>query len=204
MKTKPKEQEAYVYSDVIKPIFQTKCFSCHGEKKQKGKLRMDDSVMLMKGGKDGKVIEPGDANGSAMIKRLLLPVDNEDHMPPKEKPQPSESQIDLLEWWISQGANFGKKVKEINQPDKITPILFALQKTNATEKKSFLIPEGNVGKADGSLIEKLKSRGAVVLPIAQNSNWIKVNFITDTLISADDLQSLLGIKKQLVWLKLGD
>jgi uncharacterized membrane protein len=65
----PNVQEAYVYNDVIKPIFQTKCYSCHGVNKQKGKLRMDDSLMLMKGGKDGKVIEPGDANGSAMIKR---------------------------------------------------------------------------------------------------------------------------------------
>ena len=164
---------------------------------------MDDSLMLMKGGKDGKVIDPGNANESAMIKRLLLPVDNEDHMPPKEKPQPSESQIDLLEWWISQGANFGKKVKEISQTEKIKPILFALQKTNITEKKSFDIPAGNVEKADGSLVEKLKMRGAVVLPVAQNSNWLKANFITDTLINAEDLQLLLGIKKQLIWLKMG-
>jgi uncharacterized membrane protein len=204
IKPVPNVQEAYVYSDVIKPILQTKCYSCHGENKQKGKLRMDDSIMLMKGGKDGKVITPGDANGSAMIKRLLLPVDNEDHMPPKEKPQPSESQIVLLEWWISHGANFGKKVKEINQPDKISQLLFALQKTNVTVKKSFEIPEGSVGKADGSVIEKLKSHGVVVLPIAQNSNWLKANFITDTLINAEDLQLLLGIKKQLIWLKLGD
>jgi uncharacterized membrane protein len=200
----PNVQEAYVYSDVIKPIFQTKCYSCHGVNKQKGKLRMDDSIMLMKGGKDGKVIEPGDASGSAMIKRLLLPVDNEDHMPPKEKPQPTESQIDLLEWWISHGANFGKKVKEINQPDKISQLLFALQKTTVVEKKSFDIPEGSVSEADRSVIEKLKSRGVVVLPVSQNSNWLKANFITDTLINAEVLQSLLGIKKQLIWLKVGD
>ncbi len=204
IKPVPNVQEAYAYNDVIKPILQTKCYSCHGVNKQKGKLRMDDSLLLMKGGKDGKVIKPGDANTSAMIKRLLLPVDNEDHMPPKEKPQPSESQIDLLEWWISQGAIFGKRVKEINQTDKISQLLLALQKTDVTEKKLFSIPEGNVEKADGSVVEKLKSRGVVVLPIAQNSNWLKANFITDTLINDQDLQSLLGIKKQLIWLKMGD
>lgn len=203
IKPVPNVQEAYVYSDVIKPIFQTKCYSCHGVNRQKGKFRLDDSVMLMLGGKNGKEIEPGNANRSAMIKRLLLPVDNEDHMPPKEKPQPSESQIVLLEWWISQGAEFGKKVKEINQPDKISRLLFALQKTNATLKKSFDIPEGIVEKADGSLVEKLKTRGAIVLPIAQNSNWLTANFITDTLITKEDLQSLLEIKKQLIWLKIG-
>ncbi len=85
-------------------------------------------------------------------------------------------------------SKFWKKVKEINQPDKINQLLFALQKTNITVKKTFDIPEGSVGKADGSVIEKLKSRGVVVLPVAQNSNWLKANFITDTLINGDDLQ----------------
>ncbi len=49
-------QEAVAYSDVVKPILETKCYSCHGANKQKGGLRMDDSLKLMKGGKDGKVI----------------------------------------------------------------------------------------------------------------------------------------------------
>src|SRR6478735_6806603 len=78
-------QEAQAYTDVIKPIFETKCYSCHGANKQKGKLRMDDSVKLMKGGKDGIVIEPGKADASEIIKRLTLPPDDDDHMPPKEK-----------------------------------------------------------------------------------------------------------------------
>ncbi len=34
----PNVQEAAVYDDVIKPILQTKCYSCHGPNKQKGKL----------------------------------------------------------------------------------------------------------------------------------------------------------------------
>ena len=55
----PNVQEAMVYSDIIQPILQTKCYSCHGKNKQKGKLRMDDSLRLMKGGKDGPVIIPG-------------------------------------------------------------------------------------------------------------------------------------------------
>ncbi|HEY4937280.1 MAG TPA: c-type cytochrome domain-containing protein [Puia sp.] len=203
IKPVPNVQEAYVYNDVIRPILQTKCYSCHGVNKQRGKLRMDDSVLLMKGGKDGKVVEPGNANGSPMIKRLLLPVDNEDHMPPKEKPQPSESQIALLEWWISQGANFEKKVKEVNQPNKIYHLLFALQKANVVEKKSLDIPEAKVEKADGLIMDKMKRRGVVVLPVAQNSNYLMANFVTDTLISNQDLQWLIALKKQLIWLKLG-
>jgi uncharacterized membrane protein/mono/diheme cytochrome c family protein len=203
IKPLPNVQEAYVYSDAIKPILQTKCYSCHGVNKQKGKLRMDDSLLLMKGGKDGKVILPGNAKESDMIKRLLLPVDNEDHMPPKEKSQPSENQIALLEWWISQGAGFGRKVKEVMQPEKIVPVLFALQKMTVTEKEPLEIPAGNVDEADIAVLEKMKARGIVVLPVAQNSHFIQASFITDTVISKEDLQLLLGIRKQLIWLKLG-
>jgi uncharacterized membrane protein len=196
-------QEAFVYSDVVKPILQTKCYSCHGENKQKGKLRMDDSLLLMKGGKDGKVILPGNAKESEMIKRLLLPVDNEDHMPPKEKSQPSENQIALLDWWIGQGAGFGRKVKEVVQPEKIVPILFALQKTTVVEKEAMDIPAAKVEEADHEVIEKMEARGIVVLPIAQNSHYLQANFVTDTAINDEDLQLLSAIKKQLIWLKLG-
>jgi uncharacterized membrane protein len=199
----PNVQEAFVYSDVVRPILQTKCYSCHGANKQKGKLRMDDSLLLMKGGKDGKVILAGNAKESEMIKRLLLPVDNEDHMPPKEKSQPSENQIALLNWWISQGAGFGRKVKEVAQPEKIIPVLFALQKTNITEKEAMDIPVAKVEEADPASIEKMKARGIVVLPIARNSHYLQANFVTDTLISNEDLQLLSSVKKQLIWLKLG-
>jgi uncharacterized membrane protein len=199
----PNVQEAIAFNDVIKPILQTKCFSCHGPNKQKGRLRMDDVAMLMKGGKDGKVIEPGNADSSEMIKRLLLPVDNEDHMPPKEKPQPSESQIALLHWWIGNGADFTKKVKEINQTDKIKPLLLALQKAPEIKNVITGIPVTAVEKADDKIAGQLRQKNVVVLPVAQNSNYLMANFVTDTLIDKEALQLLLSLKKQLIWLKLG-
>src|SRR5687767_11516797 len=41
-------QQAVAYTEVIKPILQTRCYSCHGPNKQKGGLRMDDSLKLLK------------------------------------------------------------------------------------------------------------------------------------------------------------
>jgi uncharacterized membrane protein len=200
----PDVQQAYVYADIIKPIFQNKCYSCHGPNRQKGKLRLDDSLHLLQGGKDGKVIYPGNANESQLIKRLLLPVDNEDHMPPKEKVQPSESQIALLEWWINQGANFQKKVNEFNQTASIHKVLVSLQETKGTENKFTDVPEESVEKADGFIIEKMKNRGLIVLPVSQNSNWLQVNFLTDTVVDEEVLRWLIVLKKQLVILKLGN
>ncbi len=195
-------QEAVAYTDVISPILQTKCYSCHNVNKQKGGLRMDEIGLLMKGGKEGKVITPGNADESELIKRLLLPTDNEHHMPPKEKPQPTESQIALLHWWINNNADAQKKVKDLAQTDKIKPILTVLQTSVAMQKVRTDIPIATIGKADEKIIDQLKARNIMVLPVAQNTNYLMANFVTDSIINIDDLQLLVQLKPQLIWLKL--
>ena len=195
-------QEAVAYTEVITPILQTKCYTCHNANKQKGGLRMDQFDLLMKGGKDGKVIQPGNADASEIVKRLLLPIDNEHHMPPKEKPQPTESQIALLHWWINNNVDTQKKVKDLSQPDKIKPVLTALQNVVIVKKDRTDIPATLVNKADEKIIEQLKARNIVVLPLDQNTNYLMANFVTDSVIDKTDLQLLVQLKPQLVWLKL--
>ena len=51
----------------ILPIFTDNCFDCHGPDKQKGELRLDSRVSLLKGGDTGfPAIVPGDASKSQM------------------------------------------------------------------------------------------------------------------------------------------
>ncbi|MEO5890881.1 MAG: c-type cytochrome domain-containing protein [Ferruginibacter sp.] len=196
-------QEAVAYNDVVKPILQTKCQGCHNAGKQKGGLRMDEISELMKGGKNGKIFQPGNADASEMIKRLLLPTDNDKHMPPKEKAQPTESQIALLHWWITNGADFTKKVKEFDQPGKIKPILAALQQpVMLIKKEPDDLPLSVVEKADEKIIARLKANGIIILPVAQNSNYLTANFVTDSIVDVKDIRLLQQLKKQLVWLRL--
>lgn len=163
---------------------------------------MDDSLRLMKGGEDGVIIEPGNAQSSEMIKRLLLPVDNDDHMPPREKSQLTEQQVAILHWWISNGAVFDKKVKELPQDDQIKPALLALQQTAASKSDISFIPAAPVSPADEKVLAQLKQKGIVVLPVAKNSNYLQASFVTDTIVDAADLQLLQQAGRQLVWLNL--
>ncbi len=197
-------QEAKVYRDIVQPVFYKECYSCHGPNKQKGGLRLDKFNFIMKGGKDGKIIDEDNADSSELIKRLLLPKEDEHHMPPKQKAQLNEKQIALLHWWIQQGADTGKKVKELQQPEKLKPFLLALQSDHIEIKAPANIPEKLVEKTDEKAIQKLKDKGVIVLPVAQNSNYVMANFVTATGIKNNDLNLLLPIKKQLVWLKIGD
>ena len=164
---------------------------------------MDDSLRLMKGGKDGPVIIPGNAEKSEMAKRLSLPRDDDDHMPPKEKPQPTEQEIALIHWWIASGAPLDKKVKQLEQPEELKPALLALQKVDVKKVIVPDLPSKPVSKANDGAIKKLKDIGVVVEPVAQNTNYLSANFVTVTDPGNKEVQLLLPVKEQLIELKLG-
>lgn len=49
-------EEAVIFADVIQPILEKKCMSCHNTRKQKGELTLADSLSIMKGGKNGPFV----------------------------------------------------------------------------------------------------------------------------------------------------
>ena len=196
-------QEAIVYADIVQPIFESRCLTCHNKRKKKGGLRLDEPSFILKGGKDGEVIKPGNADESDMIKRLLLPRNDEDHMPPKERPQLKENEIALIHWWIVTGASFDKKTKELEQPEKIKPVLLALQK-EVPKKVIPDVPLEPVAAADEKIIQQLKQSGAVVIPVSRSSNYLSVNFVIVESVTEKEISLLASLKKQLVWLKLSN
>jgi uncharacterized membrane protein len=201
-------REARVYGDVIQPMLQAHCYSCHGSARQKGKLRLDDSVWIVKGGKDGLVLHAFHPEESELIKRILLPVEDEHRMPPKEKTPLKESEIALFQWWVGQGANFSKKVKEFPQPGKVGAYLLALQGAGggaggSAGGASVLVPDGVVEAAAAKDVEALRAKKVIVLPVSAGSHWLSVNFLNAVDVKDADLALLLPLRKQLLWLKLG-
>ena len=91
----------------IAPVLEASCVKCHNAEKKKGKLDMTTKDAFMTGGKGGKIVEAGKADTSSMIKALLLPADDDDAMPPKDKaPRPTAAQIEALKKWINGGAKW--------------------------------------------------------------------------------------------------
>jgi uncharacterized membrane protein/mono/diheme cytochrome c family protein len=87
----------------VRSIFAHNCYKCHSSAKVKGELRLDKREFVMKGGESGDVISAGHPEESEMIRRLLLPRDDEESMPPKGKTL-SEKEIATLQLWIKVGA----------------------------------------------------------------------------------------------------
>jgi uncharacterized membrane protein len=120
-------QSAHAYYDLVQPIFEARCVSCHGSGKQKGKLRLDQPDYILKGGEDGVIVKAGDADNSELIKRLLLPGDAKKHMPPIREAQLTDTEISFLHWWIQSGLGFKQLVKDLHQTEADKAVLLALQ-----------------------------------------------------------------------------
>ena len=96
------------YAKDIKPILDNSCIKCHGAEKPKAKLRLDSLEGALKGGEDGKVIEPGNSAKSMLVHNIARIGEDDTWMPPPDNkakipPLPPE-QIGLIRAWIDQGA----------------------------------------------------------------------------------------------------
>jgi uncharacterized membrane protein len=198
-------QEAFVYNDLIAPILKEKCWNCHNDTKQKGQLNMSNKAAFLKGGEHGAIVLANNSMHSEMIKRVLLDINDEHHMSPKGKPQPTQQDITLLKWWIDNGVDFEKKVKELTQNDAIKAVFGQLNSqdnNHAAVNNSSSIPTETVAKADEKQMELVRKKGILLMPIAPNSNYLQANFISIPKAGNDELETLLPFKEQLIWLKL--
>ncbi len=114
-----------IFAAHIQPIFADYCVSCHGAEKTKGKLRLDSLEHMHKGGESGPAFVARDSKRSSIIERMVLPADDEDHMPPHDKPQPAPELMPLLRWWIDQGADPQARVAGANIPAELAPLFAA-------------------------------------------------------------------------------
>jgi cytochrome c len=71
----------------------------------KGGLSLDTRASMMKGGRDGVVVVPGDPANSLLVKLIRHegPADDPMPMPPKS-PKISDADIAVIEQWVKAGA----------------------------------------------------------------------------------------------------
>jgi uncharacterized membrane protein len=108
-----------LYEIAVSPILEKKCFSCHNERKAKGKLIMTSIEKFKLGGENGVPWVAGNPDSSRMIHYIHLPLSDDNHMPPDGKPQLTVDEIFILESWIQSGADFDKRVAEYSETDTL-------------------------------------------------------------------------------------
>jgi len=196
--------EAVVYRDIVHPIVEARCVSCHNPDKMKGDLRMDSPEQLVKGGESGPLFVAGNAGESEMVKRLLLPEEHDDHMPPKGKSQLTKEQIELVRWWIDGGASFDKTVAQLQATSEVKVMLARLG-NGAAEEKPAGVMALKVPPAPAPLLGQLRQMGMGVTPVAQGSNLLQVKWWKKAESAGKEPFVLMPkLAQQITWLDLGN
>ncbi|MSU20084.1 MAG: DUF1553 domain-containing protein [Pedosphaera sp.] len=98
------------FSREILPILSDNCFQCHGpdEKARKAKLRLDTKEGAFHIKEDVAPFVPRNSPQSEVYKRISSRDPDEVMPPPKSKRVLAARQIELIQRWIDQGANWGE------------------------------------------------------------------------------------------------
>ena len=216
-----------IYKEQIAPFLKLRCYNCHAALKQKNGLRLDGEMFIKKGGKNGKIFVAGNTFKSPLYTSLVLPIDDEKHMPPKGKHQLNQNEILIIERWIKSGASFediidtisnNELVKNVASQNTITDknILATPAKVNSeiTETKKGVVENNNIKGVEKnsslpnpapispSIIEDFKQENIILTNIAEGSNFVMANFVNVVPFNNSSLQALKSINEQLAVLKL--
>ncbi len=119
-----------IFTDLIKPVLEEKCLSCHSPDKKKGKLLLTSLESMLQGGESGPALVPGNPEKSILLKRIHLPLDDEEHMPPADKIQLKTEEAVLIEQWIAEGASPDMKLSETTDNEHLSNAVAALYKAD--------------------------------------------------------------------------
>lgn len=107
-------------------VLDTHCYECHGSSQQESGLRLDDREALLAGGESGApAVVPGRAMASELVRRMTLPRDDDDAMPPDGRQRLSADEMLVLIDWINAGAPFERAVTMDSAPAPLVDELLA-------------------------------------------------------------------------------
>ena len=191
---------ALVYEDAVHFIFETKCNVCHNKDKSKGELLLTDKQSILAGGENGAVITPGDPSGSELFRRVTLDPHHEEFMPTEGRTPLTRQEVVILEWWITEGAPFDKKVADLPLSDDIK---ISLKEIGIGQQISYLASLDLPAVAQETF-HSMTSEGFTVNNIAGNSTLLEVSYMpyTPEALSADKLKALSDASENITWLTL--
>lgn len=114
----PDRTEAVDFQKDVLPLLENNCVACHNEFEDKGGLVLETPEAILKGGRRGPSVVPGNPDESWLIKLAAHRVDP--IMPPKDNDSSAENlkpdELGLIALWIKQGAQ-GKVDKSLQITD---------------------------------------------------------------------------------------
>ncbi len=195
----------------ILPVLNKKCVDCHkapfeenGKKKEpKAGLRLDASWAILKGSENGPVLTPGAPDKSGIYEAVMLPKDDDGHMPPKGDDLTPE-EIKALKTWIEEGADFGGWIGSKDGMPADAQMATTKEVKPREHDLFYTALEKDVKPLADDVLAKAKAAGAQVSPVKVGSALVRVDFLTGVSKCDDEkAAALLALKENIVQVDLG-
>lgn len=186
-----------IYTHVVDRILQNNCVKCHNPNKKKGELLMTDLAGLLKGGEGGNTLIPGNPEESEMIRRLYLPIEDEEHMPPEGERPLADNEIQILEQWIALGASDTLRLNHLESSQPLAVLIKEMMEPDPMEKWTAL------PKVADSTLRNLASDYLTITRLAGATDALKVNVYMPPQYDARMLLDLAPVNQNIVELDMG-
>ncbi len=189
----------------VRDIFEHSCVECHNADKDKGGLRMDVKAKFFEGGDSGSPVDLKNIEKSELVRRILLPHDDDEFMPPSSKKKArkalTQEEVDRLKGWISTGAKWSDDVtlqhkersavlEDASKPDPdlasiaVYPSSVTLETKRDFHRLIILATDKNAVTRDITPSVKfevadaslIKLEGSTIYPVKDGATTVKITF----------------------------
>jgi uncharacterized membrane protein len=191
-----------VYRDLVAPVLEKKCGTCHGGEAPRGDLRLDTPAGIRKGGHSGAALVPGRSASSEIVRRVWLPPSDKDAMPPGGRHALTVAEASLVRWWIDQGASFDATLADVEIDPGLMPIVESV--AGRLQPGAPAILAVKVAPADPAALAAVRALGVSVAPLSAATSLLQVQCTNVAGTFGDrELARLAPIAQQVTWLSLG-
>jgi uncharacterized membrane protein/mono/diheme cytochrome c family protein len=145
----------------VLPIFESRCFECHGNGKRKGGLAMDSAASMTKVDDDGVAVKAGEPDGSLIVQRITLPASDPDAMPP-EGERLSDAERNLIRTWIKEGG-------------VMEAVAAGVAAAPGAVKGATTALDADLARRATEVAQALRARGVIAQPLAQDDPRLDIN-----------------------------
>ncbi|QDT77370.1 Planctomycete cytochrome C [Gimesia maris] len=165
-KTKPAnskvdQRQLHFFEKEVRPLLIKHCLECHGDKKQKGELRLDSLKAMLTGGESGPSIVPGKSHESLLVEAINY---ESYEMPPDEKL--SDKEIATLTRWVDTGAYWPENADYVIKQRKMETFFteedrnfWVFQPVKQTDVPEVKAQDWSKNPIDAFIFNRLKKEG---------------------------------------------
>ena len=189
-----------VYKDIVQPLLNEKCVACHNNNVSRGGLNLSNIESIKKGGRSGAAFVSKNPSKSLIFKRIIFSQENEKFMPPTGIPF-SYHEIQLLQWWIQEGANYTGSLNEFSITPEIQTLLLKQYGLDTREKP--WVEKVKLDPLPPSAVIALEKANFSLRTLSQNNPLLDLRYQGEKL-SQQALKLMETYAPYITWLNLSN